>query len=589
MTIPTHVLEAAGYDARKGAPPAQQREIQNLLKTAAGDPSALVAEILRLRRDLAHAKTQCATAAKAATRLEGILKGLLEPPGAMYRLEKLCSENGGPPRAIVRINGQPRRLAIHPDCDVERLERLMPWDYVCVHPTEMVVTGSWSDPWLFDHSQGDIVDFKGYRAKDQGLARVARVGREEEVVALAPPLREEDLPIDAKLVLLRDNPHWAIARMPAQRPESKFEVPLDQIHTRFEDLAGLDDVIQPIVEDLLIRLVYGEIRDEFALEPLRGLLLYSYKAGMGKTALARAFAVWLRDLGEQRDFDVALYVVKPNELKSMWHGEDARLVRDELCGSIRARQRLPRSRPLFQLVVLDEIDSLGRRTGGNDVTGYTSPAQNDAVQALLVEMDGMIQTLNDDPDVHVLWCGLTNRPDLVDPALKRPGRLGDLMLEMPDIDLNAGEEIAAVYARHSTPWYVEGEIHSDLDEGDLRRRLLTPALAQVFPMVVLRYTTDTRRTIDVSAGELLAGVHYKHAVLGARRRAAVRCLKGVGVPACSVEDLIEGLLEQAITEAQSMVADRRKFLEQLRIKVPVVDVQVVAFEELTAHRYLRSH
>jgi hypothetical protein len=85
---------------------------------------------------------------------------------------------------------------------------------------------------------------------------------------------------------------------------------------------------------------------------------------MGKTALPRAIALWLHEHRDQFGFDVLIYAVKPNETKSMWHGEDARIVREDLFGAIRARQALPRTRPLIILVVLDEIDSLGKPPAG---------------------------------------------------------------------------------------------------------------------------------------------------------------------------------------------------------------------------------
>ena len=170
--------------------------------------------------------------------------------------------------------------------------------------------------------------------------------------------------------------------------------------------------------DVVKRILRSEIREQFDLTPLHGVLLTSAKPGMGKTALMRAFARWLHELGQLHGFDLVLYVVKPNELKVVWHGGDAKLVREELCGAIRARQRKERTLPLFQFVVLDEVDSLGSRAGGDDSFGPTSSAHNDAVQALLAEMDGMDQQMlpPGTPPAHVVFCGLTNRPDLVDAA-----------------------------------------------------------------------------------------------------------------------------------------------------------------------------
>ena len=110
-------------------------------------------------------------------------------------------------------------------------------------------------------------------------------------------------------------------------------------------------------------------------------------------------ALWLAEQG----FDVALYHVKPNQLKSMWWGEDARLVREDLFGSLRARQAAPRARPLVQLLIFDEIDSLQKRGGGE--RHVSSSSHSDALEALLVEMQGLAagSSAQGGPPAHLLW------------------------------------------------------------------------------------------------------------------------------------------------------------------------------------------
>ena len=104
-----------------------------------------------------------------------------------------------------------------------------------------------------------------------------------------------------------------------------------------------------------------------------------------------------------------------------------------------ARRNLPRTRTLLQLLVMDEFESLGRRPDAGD--RVTSAAQADAAQSFLAEMDGMIQ--DSDSDAHLLVAGMSNRPDMIDIAIKRPGRMGDLVIEMPDLDLAGAEKVCA--------------------------------------------------------------------------------------------------------------------------------------------------
>jgi ATP-dependent 26S proteasome regulatory subunit len=591
LTELLRVLRECGL-APGGEPPnpARLAAIPEVCKLITDNPEAVAAEIVKLQREAAHAKQQCTHAAQAATELQKLLEQLVEGGSMLCHAVSVRTEGPDQPTAIVRIGNQLHDLPVHPSVPREDLERLPPWGCVRVNRKEMVVVGTCNDDSMFAQSLGPMVEFQSYFDRDRGLVQVAREGREADIVALAPGLREQPMTRGARLVLQRDNEGIAICAAPAIQAESKYEVPIEQIETRFDDLAEIGDVMERLMIDTLMRLVFPDIRKSFDLRPLRGMLLYSYKPGMGKTAAIRALARFLQDHSDQLGFEVCLYVVKPNSLKSVWHGGDAKLVREELCGAIRARQMLPRNKPLVQLVVLDEIDSLGRRAGGDDMQGVYSSAQNDGVQSLLAEMDGMIQPADgrDEPASHVLWVGLTNRPDAVDDALKRPGRFGDLVLEMPDITQAGAESIMAIYARNPTiPWDLDGAIHDGLDEARVRARFLRPALAIAFPAPVLRYTTDSGHTVEVTAGEILAGVHYMEAMNYAKRRAANRRLFSSGVPAIGFQDVVDGLMEQAHTTAKQMAADRHMLMGQLRIKAPVTRVEIVPPEENHAHRYLR--
>jgi len=582
------LFKAAGYDLERN-PPGIERlvETQQQLEEYGPDPKKAVIAVLRAQRGEARATAHAKRAANASKELEGIIESLLDAPPLLCRLEGLRSENGSPAQALCQVNGALRSLPIHPDVDFAELANLEPWHYVSVHPQELVVVGTSTEPEQFERAQGELVEFRAWHDRERGLVRVQRAGHEESVVALSPTLRQGELVPRSKLVLLRGDERWAIAALPAASVESRFEVPIDRITTRLEHLAGLDAIVERVMEDVLLCLVHADVRKQFDLRPLRGMLLYSFNPGMGKTALVRGLSVWLAELGDELGFDLALYVVKPNELKSSWHGGDARLVREELCGSLAARRDAPRTRPLYQVVVLDEVDSLGRRSGG-DTGPALSSAHDDAVQSLLAEMDGMIQPEEDDgrPPAHVLWIGLTNRPDALDEALKRPGRLGDLMLEMPKVTAEVAESIVAIYARRADlPWYIGDKIVQGLSSEELRERVLRPAVAEVFDEVVLRYWDDGGKPVPIKAGEVMASVHYMEAMNTAKKRAARRSFDGTGVPAVRYEDVVEGLFEQAVGAAGQMEADHRMLARQLRIRGRIARVETVPLDELFDHRY----
>jgi len=335
--------------------------------TAQENPIALVVELIRERARAHGMQMSCEQATEAATNLQKLLEDLLEGNASFYQLETIRETPAGM-RAVCRSNESLRELSIHPDVDVEQLRGLKAWEYVTVH--QDVVIGCWAnDDSLYTRAMGPLVEFKGYQDVEAGTVQIAD-GPQERIAILDPSLKEVELKPHQKLVLHRADPTRVIAAVSAENVHSRFEVPLDQIHTRLEDLAGLDDLASQLLEDILVRICRPDVRDKFGLEPLKGVLLYSYKAGMGKTAFMRGITRWLGDHSDQYGFDISLFHVAPGSTKSMWHGEDARIVREELWGAIRARQSLPRSRPLVIIVVMDEIDSLGKRAGpGDRVTG----------------------------------------------------------------------------------------------------------------------------------------------------------------------------------------------------------------------------
>ena len=585
-TANVNVLEAlmkAGIGPAAGATSEQTlNDAASLLERARTNPQSLVVELLQTRAQSERFKQNCAVASEAAQKNAGLLEKLIKGNALECRLETLKQGPEGP-RAVCRMGGQVRELSLAPTVDPELLQSLQPWEYVSVN--ENVVVGVWKDdPYLFESAFGEVVGFQGYLNGSRKLARVSRMGQAEEVVRLAEHLCEEELTPRSKLVLMRDNPQWAIACLPAEQAVSRFEVPISTIDTRLSDLACIEPIAEKLILEMVKRIISPEIRDEFNLDPLRGMILSSYKPGMGKTAFMRAFAAWLAELGEQRGFDVVLYLVKPNEFKSMWHGEDARIVREELFGSIRARRAVERTRPLVQLLVLDEVDSWGRRPEGGQAV--VSSAQSDALEALLVELDGMVQEHLEDPPAHLLAVGMTNRPDRVDDAIKRPGRMGDEVIEIPDLDIEGAEQVCLIYTRATgIPWQMNGKARKGLPRDEVAARFVRPALRGVFPAVVLRYSTDTQRKIDVTAGEILASVHYRKAMSTAKNRAAERRLRGFGVPAVRYEDVVEGLLDTALSVASQMQADPQMLVRHLRIKTPVARVDVTPRGELDGHRF----
>ena len=184
-------------------------------------------------------------------------------------------------------------------------------------------------------------------------------------------------------------------------PSTLREVIIQKPKTTWDDIGGLENVKEELKEAIEWPLKYGKAFDKLRIEPPRGILLYG-PPGCGKTLLAKAVA---------HEANANFILVNGPELISKWVGESERAIREVFK---KARQSAP------TVLFFDEIDAIASRRGTEVGTKVTERMVNQ----LLVEMDGLNE-LN-----QVIVLAATNRVDLIDPALLRPGRF-DKVIEVP--------------------------------------------------------------------------------------------------------------------------------------------------------------
>ncbi|XP_012718967.2 transitional endoplasmic reticulum ATPase [Fundulus heteroclitus] len=217
----------------------------------------------------------------------------------------------------------------------------------------------------------------------------------------------EDETIDAEvmnsLAVTMDDFKWALSQSnPSALRETVVEVP----NITWEDIGGLEDVKRELQELVQYPVEHPDKFLKFGMTPSKGVLFYG-PPGCGKTLLAKAIA---------NECQANFISIKGPELLTMWFGESEANVREIFD---KARQAAP------CVLFFDELDSIAKARGGN--VGDGGGAADRVINQILTEMDGMSSKKN------VFIIGATNRPDIIDPAILRPGRLDQLIyIPLPD-------------------------------------------------------------------------------------------------------------------------------------------------------------
>lgn len=219
----------------------------------------------------------------------------------------------------------------------------------------------------------------------------------------------EDEQIDAEILdsmaVNQDHFRHALAQSnPSSLRETVVEVP----NITWDDIGGLEEVKRDLKELVQYPVEHPEKFEKFGMSPSKGVLFYG-PPGCGKTLMAKAVA---------NECQANFISVKGPELLTMWFGESEANVRDVF---EKARQAAP------CVLFFDELDSIAQQRGGSHGDG--GGAADRVMNQLLTEMDGVGAKKN------VFIIGATNRPDIIDTALMRPGRLDQLIyIPMPDYE-----------------------------------------------------------------------------------------------------------------------------------------------------------
>ena len=321
----------------------------------------------------------------------------------------------------------------------------------------------------------------------------------------------------------------------------------------YEQIGGLDDVIERLRDVVELPYKEPELFERAQLTAPRGVLLYG-PPGCGKTLLAKAIAT---------ENEMTFFNVSVADILSKWVGESENMIKALFR---KAREAAP------SIIFFDEFDALGTTRGQQDTAGV----HKNLIAQILSEMDGVKEMR----DVYVL--GATNRPDMIDPALMRPGRF-DEVIEISRPNREGGRKILSIYLHEDLP--VDADL---LEEHGDKEAVLDHLVAKTLDHI---YDDDAwvEFKADDEAKEALKAIKRKDVVSGALLESIVRTAKKNYVkramqhPKDSTEreregivldDLIEGVEEESKEHAlvESSVYARRQ-RERNRFRDEGVEVQ----------------
>jgi transitional endoplasmic reticulum ATPase len=326
---------------------------------------------------------------------------------------------------------------------------------------------------LAEHTDLDEVARTTYGFVGADLGALVREAAMDALRRILPDVNlREGIPAEVleKLMVSQDDFASAMKRI---QPSALREIMIQAPNVRWEDVGGLDDAQIKLKEGIELPLKSPQSFKRMGIRPAKGFLLFG-PPGTGKTLLAKAVA---------REAEANFVAVKSSDLLSKWYGESEQQVSRLF---ERARQVAP------TVIFIDEIDTLAPARGG----GLGEPAVTErVVNTLLAEMDG----LEDMQGVVVM--AATNRPNLLDPALLRPGRFDELVY-VPVPDTKARRKILSIHTKNMP-------LAADVDLDSLADKTLRFTGADLEDLTRRAGLIALRQSIDAST---VTNVHFTTAL-----------------------------------------------------------------------------
>ena len=412
-------LEAEVTDLRRrlGDAPGHSRGLELRLADTQRSLAAVTSQNERLAQTLREARDQI-------MKLKEEVDRLAQPPAGFGTFLARNDDDS----VDVFTGGRKLRVNVSPSVDLDDL----------VRGQEVMLNEALNVVAALDFEQvGEVVMFKEL-LEDGERALVIANADEERVVRLAQPLRDDVLRAGDSL-LLESRTGYVYEKVPKSEVE---ELVLEEVpDIDYASIGGLINQIEQIRDAVELPYLHPELFKEHELKPPKGVLLYG-PPGCGKTLIAKAVANSLaKKVAAKTGQEGKSYFlnIKGPELLNKYVGETERHIRLVFQ---RAREKASGGTPV--IVFFDEMDSLFRTRG----SGVSSDVENTIVPQLLSEIDG-VELLE-----NVLVIGASNREDMIDPAILRPGRL-DVKIKIERPDAESARDIFSKYLTTSLPLHAD--------------------------------------------------------------------------------------------------------------------------------------
>ncbi len=327
----------------------------------------------------------------------------------------------------INVDGKMMRVNVHPNV---RVEDLMEGQLVVLNEAFNIVDATEFDP------RGEIMAVSD--VLEDGRLVVLGHTDEERVISVSQPLKRERLRAGDN-VLVSPRTGYAVEKMPKSQAG---QVLLEEVpDITYDSIGGLGDQIEVLRDAIELPYLYADEYKKYNLAPPKGILLYG-PPGCGKTMIGKAVANSLAQrMAEVRGGEARSYFlnVKGPELLNKYVGETEHKIREVFKT---ARDKAAEDVPV--VIFFDEMDSLFRMRG----SGISSDMEATVVAQFLSEIDG-IEALR-----NVIVIGASNRQDLIDPAVLRPGRL-DLKVKVNRPEADDAGEILKKYLTDDLPFHGE--------------------------------------------------------------------------------------------------------------------------------------